>query len=103
VRCAAGPVGKDARPVIRQRHRLRARHVQDGRVLRHRDVPRTFWNAFESPDPSRSKRIAFADFLAVNTYPALGVTKLDVKGAKHKHLTSWVSGYERALDLFLDA
>ena len=64
---------------------------------------RTFWNAFESPDPSRSKRIAFADFLAVNTYPALGVTKLDVKGAKHKHLTSWVSGYERALDLFLDA
>ena len=64
---------------------------------------RTFWNEFESPDPSRTKRIAFADFLAANTYPALGDTKLEQQGTKHKGYTNWCSGFDRVLDDFLDA
>ena len=64
---------------------------------------RTFWGEFESPDPSRTKRIAFADFLAANTYPALGSMKLEQAGTKHKGYTNWCSGFDRVLDDFLDA
>ena len=65
---------------------------------------RTFYREFESPNPlERTKRIAFADFLAANTYPALGSMKLEQAGTKHKGYTSWCSGFDRVLDAFLDA
>ena len=62
---------------------------------------RDYFRAFESPDPNKTKRMAFVDFLAANAYPMLGDTTLDPRGYFHKKFSSYTSGFAVVLDPLL--